>query len=333
VLFKCVITAAQKDQHRTVAPVVHGNDFAHDGFDWGGAAKPRVPLDHTVVYEAHLKGFSRLNERIPERLRGTYAGLAHDASLEYLTGLGITTVGGLLDHSRSKLLNAPGLGTKTRTEVQRRQRQWGKLLREAPLSPLTPKGRAEAREELAQLTGTESAVLGTLAARGDATGLSETALRSVSLDALATLLVPAPNNNRSNTSKVETVRLLLRLPDEDGRLPDIGVWPKQKDVAQAVGLSAGRIPQLLKEERQRWRKHPAVRALREEIIGLLKDLGRVASAVEIADALAVRRGTQLPGREQRRALALAAVRAVVEVEQLQPDEAEFQHHPNRRAPG
>ena len=253
------------------------------------------------------------------------------AAESFLYGLGITTVGGLLDYSRSKLLNAPGLGTKTRTEVQRRQRQWGRLLREAPLSPLTPKGRAEAKEELAQLTAAESAVAGALAVGEGAAGLTESALRSVSLDALATLLVPELNNNRSNANKVEMVRLLLRLPDEHGELPGIGVWPKQKDVAEALGLSAGRIPQMLKEERKRWKKLPAVRALRDEIVELLAGLGRVASAVEIADALVVRRGTQLPEREQRRALALAAVRAVVEVEQLQPEEAEFQHQPNRKA--
>ena len=253
------------------------------------------------------------------------------AAESFLYGLGITTVGGLLDYSRSKLLNAPGLGTKTRTEVQRRQRQWGRLLRETPLSPLTPKGRAEAKEELAQLTAAESAVAGALAVGEGAAGLTEAALRSVSLDTLATLFVPELNNNRSNANKVEMVRLLLRLPDEHGELPGIGVWPKQKDVAEALGLSAGRIPQMLKEERKRWKKLPAVQALRDEIVGLLVDLGRVASAVEIADALAVRRGTQLPEREQRRALALAAVRAVVEVEQLQPEEAELQHQPNRKA--
>ncbi|MFJ2716746.1 BREX system serine/threonine kinase PglW [Streptomyces sp. NPDC087437] len=252
------------------------------------------------------------------------------AAESFLYGLGITTVGGLLDYSRSKLLNAPGLGTKTRTEVQRRQRQWGKLLRETPLSPLTPKGRAEAKEELAQLTAGESAVAGALAVSEGAGGLTKSDFRSASLDLLATLLVPELNNNRSNSNKVEMVRLLLRLPDERGELPGIGVWPKQKDVAEALGLSAGRIPQMLKEERKRWKKHPAVQALRDEIVALLVGLGRVAPAVEIADALAVRRGTQLLGRE-RRALALAAVRAIVEVEQLQPDEAEFQHQANRRA--
>ncbi|MFR9673317.1 BREX system serine/threonine kinase PglW [Streptomyces sp. TR02-1] len=258
------------------------------------------------------------------------AGLS-PAAESFLYGLGITTVGGLLDYSRTKLLNAPGLGTKTRTEVQRRQRQWGRMLREAPLSPLTPKARAEAKEELAQLTATESAVAGALAVGEGAGDLPESALRSVSLDLLATLFVPERNNNGSNQNKVEMVRLLLRLPDEHGELPGIGVWPKQKDVADTLGLSAGRIPQMLKEERQRWKKHPAVRVLRDEIVGLLEGLGRVAPAVEIADALAVRRGTQLPGREQRRALALAAVRAVVEVEQLQPDEAQFQHQANRKA--
>ncbi|WP_030715839.1 BREX system serine/threonine kinase PglW [Streptomyces sp. NRRL F-2580] len=253
------------------------------------------------------------------------------AAESFLYGLGVTTVGELLDHSRRKLVNAPGLGAKTRSEVQRRQREWGERLRETPISPLTPRGRAEAKEELDQLSAAESALLGGLATGEDAGGLSGSALRSVSLDTLATIFVPELNNNRSNHNKVEMVRLLLRLPNERGELPDIGVWPKQKDVADALALSAGRIPQMLKEERKRWKKHPAVQALRKEIMDLLVGLGRVASAAEIADALAVRRGTQLSEREQRRALALAAVRAVVEVEQLEPEEAEFQHQPNRKA--
>jgi hypothetical protein len=253
------------------------------------------------------------------------------AAQSFLYGLGITTVGELLDYSRRKLVNAPGLGAKTRNEVQQRQREWGERLREIPVSPLTPKGRAEAKEELEQLTAAESALVGHLATGESAGALPARTLRSVSLDTLATVFVPAVNNNGSNRNKAEMVRLLLRLPDEHGVLPDIGVWPKQKDVAEALGLSHGRIPQMLKDERKRWKAEPAVQALREEIIDLLVSMGRVASAVEIADALAVRRGTHLAGREQRRAMALAAVRAVVEAEQLVPQEAEFQHQPNRKA--
>ncbi|MCX2185180.1 BREX system serine/threonine kinase PglW [Streptomyces sp. SKN60] len=298
------------------------------------ATEQTAPAGAPAIAEAEPLTADEQRERLAAAVtRDTHlssAGLT-PAAESFLYGLGITTVGGLLDYSRSKLLNAPGLGTKTRTEVQRRQRQWGKLLREAPVSPLTPKGRAEAKEELAQLTAAESAVLGSLATGEGAGGLTASALRSVSLDTLATIFVPELNNNRSNSNKIEMVRLLLRLPNERGELPDIGVWPKQKDVAEALGLSAGRIPQMLKEERKRWKKHPAVQALREEIMDLLGGLGRVASALEIADALAVRRGTTLAEREQRRALALAAVRAVVEVEQLEPEEAEFQHQPNRKA--
>jgi serine/threonine protein kinase len=253
------------------------------------------------------------------------------AAESFLYGLGVTTVGELLDYSRRKLVNAPGLGAKTRSEVQRRQREWGEKLREIPVSPLTARGRAEAQEELEQLTAAESALAGDLAAGGAADGLPARTLRSLSLDTLATIFVPAINNNGSNRNKAEMVRLLLRLPNEQGLLPDIGVWPKQKDVAEGLGLSVGRIPQMLKEERKRWKDHPALQALREEILNLLAGMGRVASALEIADALIVRRGTQLTEREHRRALALAAVRAVVEAEQLVPEEAEFQHQPNRKA--
>ncbi|WP_426520818.1 glycogen debranching protein GlgX [Diaminobutyricibacter sp. McL0618] len=63
-----------------------------DGFDWGDSRKPQTPLDHTVVYETHVKGISKLNPDIPEELRGTYAGLAHESTIRYLRELGVTAV-------------------------------------------------------------------------------------------------------------------------------------------------------------------------------------------------------------------------------------------------
>ncbi|MGJ4843383.1 glycogen debranching protein GlgX [Leifsonia sp. Le1] len=63
-----------------------------DGFDWGDVRKPNIPLDHTVVYEAHVKGISKLNPDVPEELRGTYAGLAHESTIGYLKDLGVTAV-------------------------------------------------------------------------------------------------------------------------------------------------------------------------------------------------------------------------------------------------
>ena len=53
---------------------------------------PVVPWSETVVYEAHVRGQTLLDPAIPEELRGTYAGLAHPASVDHLTSLGITTI-------------------------------------------------------------------------------------------------------------------------------------------------------------------------------------------------------------------------------------------------
>jgi isoamylase len=61
-------------------------------FDWGGDRPLAVPLDETVVYEAHVKGLTQRHPDVPAELRGTYAGLAHPAVTGYLTDLGITAV-------------------------------------------------------------------------------------------------------------------------------------------------------------------------------------------------------------------------------------------------
>ncbi|GHH01557.1 glycogen debranching protein GlgX [Streptomyces rubradiris] len=61
-------------------------------FDWGDDRPPRTPYAESVIYEAHVRGLTRTHPDIPERLRGTYAGLAHPAVTEHLTSLGVTAV-------------------------------------------------------------------------------------------------------------------------------------------------------------------------------------------------------------------------------------------------
>ena len=61
-------------------------------FDWEDDCPPETPLADSIIYEVHVRGFSKLNEAVPERLRGTYAGLACPSSIEYLKKLGITAV-------------------------------------------------------------------------------------------------------------------------------------------------------------------------------------------------------------------------------------------------
>jgi len=63
-----------------------------DDFDWGDDRPPRTPLAQTVLYELHVKGFSRLHRDVPQPQRGTYAGLASDAALSHLKKLNITAV-------------------------------------------------------------------------------------------------------------------------------------------------------------------------------------------------------------------------------------------------
>jgi glycogen operon protein len=61
-------------------------------FDWGRDVSPRTPLHSSIIYEAHVKGFTYRNHAIPDKLRGTYAGLGSPVAIEYLQSLGVTAV-------------------------------------------------------------------------------------------------------------------------------------------------------------------------------------------------------------------------------------------------
>ncbi|MEK0204758.1 glycogen debranching protein GlgX [Klebsiella michiganensis] len=63
-----------------------------DAFDWQGENRPDVPWPHAVIYETHVKGFTQRNPALPPELRGTFEGLGHQASVNYIKSLGITSV-------------------------------------------------------------------------------------------------------------------------------------------------------------------------------------------------------------------------------------------------
>ena len=62
------------------------------GYDWEDDTPPLYSHAESIIYEAHVKGFTKRHPGIPENLRGTYAGLGHEASVEYLRDLGITAI-------------------------------------------------------------------------------------------------------------------------------------------------------------------------------------------------------------------------------------------------
>jgi glycogen operon protein len=62
------------------------------GFTWGDDRRPNVPWHETVIYELHVRGFTRQHPDVPPELRGTYAGLACAPVIEHFKRLGVTTI-------------------------------------------------------------------------------------------------------------------------------------------------------------------------------------------------------------------------------------------------
>jgi glycogen operon protein len=82
------LAADERDSGPFVPKAVVTNPF----FDWGVDRPPCTPWHETVVYETHVKGFTKLHPDVDEELRGTYAGLAHPAAIDHLKSLGVTAV-------------------------------------------------------------------------------------------------------------------------------------------------------------------------------------------------------------------------------------------------
>jgi isoamylase len=61
-------------------------------FDWSGDVPPKTPYHKSVIYEAHVKGMTQLNQAIPEAQRGSYAAIAHPAVIDHLNKIGATAI-------------------------------------------------------------------------------------------------------------------------------------------------------------------------------------------------------------------------------------------------
>ncbi|KAB8184939.1 glycogen debranching protein GlgX [Microbispora catharanthi] len=74
------------------APYMPKNVVVNPFFEWGNDRPPRTPYHETVIYEAHVRGLTMRHPAVPERQRGTYAGLSHPAVLDHLQSIGVTAV-------------------------------------------------------------------------------------------------------------------------------------------------------------------------------------------------------------------------------------------------
>jgi isoamylase len=77
---------------RDSAPFVPKCRVIDPAFTWGRDSSPRVPWDRTIIYETHVRGFTKLHPAVPEALRGTFSGLGRKEVVDYISALGVTSI-------------------------------------------------------------------------------------------------------------------------------------------------------------------------------------------------------------------------------------------------
>ena len=77
---------------RDSAPGMMKAAVVDPAFTWGADRSPHIPWHRTVIYEVHVKGLTMLHPKVPQQLRGTYAGLATAPIIDYLQKLGVTAI-------------------------------------------------------------------------------------------------------------------------------------------------------------------------------------------------------------------------------------------------
>ncbi|QRK93797.1 BREX system serine/threonine kinase PglW [Saccharopolyspora erythraea] len=132
--------------------------------------------------------------------------------------------------------------------------------------------------------------------------------RAPTIDDLVEILAPKP---RRGSPRPEAIRLLLGLPGEDGTPPP---WPTQSDVAKALGRTQATVSRHLNSQAKEWAADEHLTAVRDDLVALLGEAGRVMTADELAAALRARRGSVEQDSARAHALALAVVRAAAETE-------------------
>ncbi|MFB6844813.1 BREX system serine/threonine kinase PglW [Streptomyces sp. NPDC056373] len=223
------------------------------------------------------------------------AGLSPRA-VSVAAGLGASTVKALLEVPPHAISRARGAGNLIRKELNRRHRQWTQALRKRPATRRPVTVPADAPEE---------------------------ALESV--ETLAARLTPPEGKRRSKSADV--VRTMLQLP---GGAP-LEAWPAQSAIAKALGISQPTVSKHQLAAVEQWAALPWLMRVRNELIAILSEQGRVMTAEELAGELRARHGAaEEDEAADSLAQALAVVRAAVDTETRKRDEATADVEPPNR---
>jgi isoamylase len=89
------INSAKADlsfDRRDSAPAMPKGVVVTEAFDWTGDRRPNTPWSETIIYEAHVRGLTRLMDEVPPQERGTFAALSHPKVIDHLLRLGVTAI-------------------------------------------------------------------------------------------------------------------------------------------------------------------------------------------------------------------------------------------------
>jgi serine/threonine protein kinase len=221
------------------------------------------------------------------------AGLSPRA-VSVAAGLGAETVGRLLDIPPHTISRARGAGNVIRKELNRRHRQWTQQLRRRPTAKKPVRVAADAPVEAVE-----------------------------SVETLAARLVPDEAGPRTRPRR-DLVLATLGLPGVPGA-GELPPWPAQSAIAKALGVSQPTVSGNLGAAIEQWAALPWLETVRDELVTILSEQGRVMTVRELATELRARhRPHDEDGTEDHAGLqtqALAVVRAAAEVEARRDDAA------------
>ncbi|TDD74486.1 BREX system serine/threonine kinase PglW [Actinomadura rubrisoli] len=222
------------------------------------------------------------------------AGLSPRALSAAIDGLGVSTVGELMavPAARVHRLRYSGVGSGPRNEILRLGRDWRHRLGSKESVANVAKDQREAAE-------------GVSVAGADA----KDRLKRLSLDEIAGRLIP-----KSEGQDAEAVALALALPGPDGASP-LAPWASQREIADHKRINPTEVSQALADARRRWMSDSAIKPLRDDVIAILTEKGRILEADQVAAELLTRRGSGLADTAARLAVASAALRVAIETEE------------------
>lgn len=213
--------------------------------------------------------------------------------LNALERLGAQRVGDLVDMPRTRLYLHAGIGVATMREIRR--------LTDAAARAFAERGLAD----------TPAGGLLPIAADEDEAGGGREAVEPALLS--IELLQKDVLSSRLANPDQRALRLLMGLDaPADATIEDM--WPSQRDVAEALGLSRTQVADVVSRARTRWGKKPSVTTLRDDVAIVLGQLGGVATHTEVARALIQARGTTSPTEADQLRTASAILWAALELE-------------------